>query len=173
MTQQITHAETDSSSLEIKDESTDTPLAAVGSRRINRIIWGFAATTQILNPTYLALNDHVLISRNMTGASEEEIVGETETQLNTEEGPISEVSPPSIGVAEIANRDRLELLARAYVAGKLSPEEDARLAIVTERVRRLIPRVTAEDFEQLQLMAEELGRIETEDNQRRHRLGLL
>jgi hypothetical protein len=55
---------------------------------------------------------------------------------------------------------------------KLSPEEDARLSIVTERVRRLIPRVTVEDFESLERIAERLQRIGSDDTDRRNRLGI-
>jgi hypothetical protein len=169
MTRENTPAELTSSQFEIKEEPGDTPLAA-GARGTERVVWGFAATTQIMNPSYLALNDYVLISRDMTGASEEEVLRGTE--MLSEEAARELPSQP-MGDAEIANRDRLELLARSYVAGKLSAEEDARLAIVTERVRRLIPRVTVDDFERLREMAEDVRRIEAEDHDRRRRLGLL
>jgi len=55
------------------------------------------------------------------------------------------------------------LLAREYVSGQLSTEEEARLAIVTERVRKLIPRVTVEDFEKLEEIAKDLQIIEDEN----------
>lgn len=46
---------------------------------------------------------------------------------------------------------RVQLLARKYVAKeKFSEEESARLAIVTERVRKLLPAVTAYEFEALE-----------------------
>jgi hypothetical protein len=80
---------------------------------------------------------------------------------------VSEVSD-----AEAANHTRLTLLARQYVAGKLSIEEEARLAIVAERVRRLIPRVTVEDFEALERILEEAEHIESTDIERRQRLGI-
>ena len=75
-----------------------------------------------------------------------------------------------LSAAESANRDRLELLARAYVAGQLSTEEEARLAIVSERVRRLIPRVMVQDFEELERIAIELEQIGSEDSARRRRI---
>jgi hypothetical protein len=84
---------------------------------------------------------------------------------------ISSEQAPKISQADAANRARLELLARQYV-NKLSLEEDARLSIVTERVRRLIPRVTVEDFETLERIAERLQRIGSDDADRRNRLGI-
>jgi hypothetical protein len=171
MSQDITPVEAKSLQLEIREKPGDTPLRIAGTRKVNGAVWAFAATTQILNPSYLGLNDYALISKDMTGSSEEMIVQDTEASPPDQE--ISTQETAVIGDAEIANRDRLELLARAYVARKLSPEEDARLAIVTERVRRLIPRATVGDFEQLQRMAEDVRRIESEDIERRTRLGLL
>jgi hypothetical protein len=173
MMQAMTLSALKSSQFEIREEARDTPLPNVGTRWGYRIVRGFAATTEILNPSHSVLNDYVLISRNITGASEEEVVPETEPEPSREETSSREASPSPIGDTEIANRDRLELLARAYVAGKLSPEEDARLAIVTERVRRLIPRVTVDDVEQLERVAEDVRRIEAEDTERRLRLGFL
>ena len=172
MTQEMTPVEVKSPQLEIREKPEDTPLSVLGTRRArNRAVFAFATTTQVLNPSYLGLNDYVLISRDMTGSSEEEVLREAESSTPDEE--ISRKEPSRISDAEIANRDRIELLARAYVAGKLSCEEEARLAIVTERVSRLIPRVTLGDFEQLEHIAEDIRRIESEDSQRRIRLGLL
>jgi phage gp29-like protein len=90
--------------------------------------------------------------------------------------PFSETSIPqhvsAEAVDDVHNRTRLELLARQYVSGELSPEEEARLAIVSERVRRLIPRVTTEDFEMLERILEDANQIEAEDIERRRRLGI-
>ncbi len=74
--------------------------------------------------------------------------------------------------AETHNQTRFELLARQYEAGELSPKEEARLAIVTERVRRLIPRVDVEDFEMLEQILQNAAEIEAEDIERRRRLGI-
>jgi len=50
-----------------------------------------------------------------------------------------------------ANNERVVLLARKYVAKeKFADEESARLAIVTERVRRLLPAVTVTEYEALE-----------------------
>jgi hypothetical protein len=54
----------------------------------------------------------------------------------------------------------------------LSTEDEARLIIVSERVRRLIPRVTVEDFEALAHMLEDVQHIELADIDRRRRLGI-
>ena len=100
-------------------------------------------------------------------------------ESRVEEGPsfMPSLAPlhretPQISEAEAANRARLELLARQYIARQLSTEEEARLVIVSERVRRLIPRVTAEDFEALENIREEAKRIESVDIERRQRLGI-
>lgn len=49
------------------------------------------------------------------------------------------------------NEDRLKLLARKYVAKeKFTDEQAARLEIVTERVRQLLPSVTVKEYEALE-----------------------
>jgi hypothetical protein len=84
----------------------------------------------------------------------------------------SDEQEPYVSIAEAENRHRLELLARQYVSKMLSREEEARLAIASERVRRLIPRVIAEDFEALKGILEDGERIESADIERRRRLGI-
>jgi hypothetical protein len=74
--------------------------------------------------------------------------------------------------ADVAASERVTLLARKYVSGTLSPEADARLAIATERVRRLLPRVTADDFEALESILEDLDSINRRNAERRKRLGI-
>jgi hypothetical protein len=74
--------------------------------------------------------------------------------------------------AEATNVDRIKLLARKYARKGLSTEDEARLAIVTERIRRLVPRVATEDFERLAEIAEEIKRIGDEDAELREELGL-
>ena len=73
---------------------------------------------------------------------------------------------------EVANRDRLVLLARQYESKKFSAEEEARLAILTERVRRLIPRVTEKDFEVLEELAVDLNKIKKETSELYRRIGI-
>ena len=109
------------------------------------------------------------IAKDITGLREEEHPHDGILVFD-EEMPADE--SPRMSDAEIANRDRLELLARAYVAGQLSNEEQARLTIVTERVRRLIPRVTVTDFERLEQIAGDVERIGSEDAERRRLLGI-
>ena len=72
--------------------------------------------------------------------------------------------------ADEAGRDRLVLLARQYVKNRLSREEDARLAIVTETLRRLIPRVTTDDFLELESIASRVQEIGQENAKVRARL---
>ncbi len=61
--------------------------------------------------------------------------------------------------AETVNDIRLDLLARQYETKNLSTEDQARLAKVTEKIQHLIPRVTAEDFEVLEQILEDVQRI--------------
>ncbi len=51
-----------------------------------------------------------------------------------------------------ANSGRLELLARKYAEKTLTPEQSARLSILTERVRAIMPRVKEDDFQSLDLL---------------------
>jgi hypothetical protein len=48
-----------------------------------------------------------------------------------------------------ASRGRMELLARKYAEKNLTPEQSARLSILTERVRAIMPRVSDDDFQAL------------------------
>lgn len=124
------------------------------------------AATQVLAPAHPAINEPIFMGRDLTPYREEEIVVHEEESTSSQP-PVEEAEPSP---AESANRDRLALLARAYVAGQLSTEEEARLAIVTARVRRLIPRVTVQDFEELERVAIELEQIGSEDSARRNRI---
>jgi hypothetical protein len=66
---------------------------------------------------------------------------------------------------------RLELLARR-AASRLSAEEDARLRVATERLRKLLPRVTSADFEALADAAEKVKAVGDETAALRSELGL-
>lgn len=66
---------------------------------------------------------------------------------------------------------RVELLARKCAA-PLSPEEDARLKVATERLRRLLPRVTASDFEALADVCDKVAETGREIDALRRELGL-
>ena len=114
--------------------------------------------TQVLQPAAFPMGD-LFTPHDMTGYGVEEVVGVEPwiQESSTEDIPVG-LTP-----AESANHLKMELLAREYVSGQLSTEEEARLAIVTERVRKLIPRVTVEDFEKLEEIAKDLQIIEDEN----------
>lgn len=57
------------------------------------------------------------------------------------------------------NDTRIRLLARKHAGVALNVEDEARLAIATERVRLLIPRVTAADMEYLAAKFDKLQQI--------------
>lgn len=99
------------------------------------------------------------------------IESETLSEAAEESATLDE-EPAVESEAELANTDRLKLLARKYALRSLSPEDAARLEIVTERVRYLIPRVTASDFEALERIHRELEEIGTETKQTRKDLEL-
>jgi hypothetical protein len=116
-----------------------------------------------------ASRDPFLISQNMTALAEEARGQELSSLLPITMSLSEEAS--QVSEADAANRTRLALLARQYLARRLSIEEEARLAIVSERVRRLLHRVTVEDFEALKRILEEAEHIETAHIERR-RLGI-
>lgn len=66
---------------------------------------------------------------------------------------------------------RLELLVRKS-AGSISAEEDARLKVATERLRKLLPRVTATDFETLGNVADKVAKSKAAGDALRTELGL-
>lgn len=74
--------------------------------------------------------------------------------------------------ADTAARDRAVLLSRRYARRDLSAEDEARLDIATERVRVLIPRVTADDFSLVADALEDLTEIKEWHQQRRSDLGI-
>jgi hypothetical protein len=152
-------------------ESEDTPKGSLGIRSLPAPLACLLATTPVagFSAYDLFARDYVL-ARDTISMGEESDLTCLSIGSEIEEGPKEQTFQSS--EAEAANRTRLELLARQYVSKRLSPEEDARLSIVTEKVRRLIPRVTVEDFEALGRIAEHLNRIGSEDTDRRKRLGI-
>lgn len=152
----------------IAGEPKDTPRSIVEKRRMPMsLIWAFASTP-ILQTPGLKFPDDILATKNMTPVVED--VEEFPWPPAAEEDFPQQASWEA--EAEVANRARLALLARQYVAERLSTEEEARLAIVSEKVRRLIPRVTVEDFQELERVLQEAKSIELEDIERRRRLGV-
>lgn len=76
-------------------------------------------------------------------------------------------------LSDKATIDRMTLLARKYVAKEsFSEEERARLAILTERVRKLIPAVSADDYVVLENALQELKKLTQENMEIRSSLGL-
>lgn len=66
---------------------------------------------------------------------------------------------------------RVSLLARKY-EGLSTVEDDARLAILTARLRRLAPRVTAADIDKLTTMVGELEQVSANLDEIRSKFGL-
>lgn len=155
---------------DITEKAEDTPHSAERSQQPSiRETLGLALTP-IMITSLIAFNDPFLEAHDMTPLIEERRVeGASLSQFASaaSQQPMSQLSD-----ADTANRARLVLLARQYVAGGLSTEDEARLAIVSERVRCLIPRVTVEDFEVLVHILEDVQHIELADMDRRRRLGI-
>jgi len=181
MTTQITPVELDlrRDQIEIQEKSEDTPSSvdvirsqqtSTGRAYTNTLL-ALATATQILgSSSEVGITDYLLTSKDMTTSSNEAAVEQRRDFFVPH--PISMFELDQEGDAEVANRTRLELLARLYVSKKLSAEEDARLAIVKQKVRRLIPRVSVEDFEALGTIAQDSDTIRTSNVERRRRLGI-
>ena len=71
---------------------------------------------------------------------------------------------------DATNRVRIELLARQYESKKLSSEQEARLAILTQRMHRLAPRVTEKDFRALEEIMVNLKKLNQENIETRRKL---
>ncbi len=92
-------------------------------------------------------------------------------------GPENHTTEPPDSTAALTdpdavNAERLEFLARKYAERDFSLEDDARLKILTERIRRLIPHVTEQDFERLEELASGTNAIHQRRIERWQRLGL-
>lgn len=166
MPREITPAMDSEPELEIGEKRDDTRGLSIG--RPARGLVAAVAATQVFNAGSFLIGD-VFTPTNMTGYRNEESVS-IDHQIAEE---MSDEPPEELSAADIANQSRLELLARKYVSGQLSTEESARLAIVSERVRRLIPRVTLQDFERLEGLGMELKQIESNNADLRRRIEAL
>jgi hypothetical protein len=154
---------------EIAEKPEDTPNAIGREQRPSlRGTLALALAPMVMTPL-LAFREPFLEASDMTPLVEERPLEGVSLPL-VALTPSPEHTPES--EAESTNRTRLALLARQYGAGALTTEEEARLAIASERVRHLIPRITAEDFEALADILEVAHRIEVADIARRHRLGI-
>jgi hypothetical protein len=156
---------------DITDKPEDTPRSVERDRRFT--VLGVLALPLALvtigTPT-TASREPFPVARDRTAFAEEARAEELLLPLSDTMSAAEEAS--QVSEADVANRTRLALLARQYEAARLSIEDEARLAIVTERVRRLIPRVTVDDFEALQAILEDAERIRLADIERRRRLGI-
>lgn len=168
MPREITPAVESEPQLEIGEKRDDTRGLFIGSDIPARGLAVAVAATQVLNAGSLLIGD-VFTPTDMTGYRNEELVA-IDHRIAEE---MSDEARAEVSPADSANQSRLELLAREYVAGQLSTEEGARLAIVSERVRRLIPRVTLQDFERLEGVGKELKEIESDNAELRRRIEAL
>jgi len=139
--------------------SLDTPSS--GESR-NRSVMVTFYTTPITG-----ISDPFTITQDMTMLTEEENLSDSITP-----GEPPEVDNSIEDPATSLNRTRIELLARQYAAQSFPIEHEARLAIVSEQVERLIPRATAKDFEALSEILEEVDTIKAEAQERRRRLSI-
>ena len=73
---------------------------------------------------------------------------------------------------EITKETRIALLARKYAENQFSLEESARLDILTEKVRRLIPSITDKDREKMEDLNSRLTTISTVNNEIRRKYRL-
>lgn len=103
--------------------------------------------------------DELFNESQLTGDQDQELI-DYEEQLSKEEEAF-----------DIANRDRLVFLSRKY-AGNYSKEDDARLEILKEKIRTMLPRVTENDFQHLANIAQELSNIHNENQNLWKELGL-
>lgn len=168
--EESTSTELSSSLPEISEKSEDTPRGIETPFRVSqKVMWTLATTPLVLAPAAdlsaygLRPGDTSVIEET---AEQPAFVYDFLPQRDFEEQGAEESE------ADITNQWRHELLARQYVAGQLSKEEQARLSIVTEKIRHLIPRVTAEDFEALEQILENTERRREANKDRLRRLGI-
>ncbi len=73
---------------------------------------------------------------------------------------------------QISNENRITLLARKYISGKLSLEEESRLLIEKERVKQLIPLVTIEDYKLVGDMLADVKKIQDKQKAIKEKLNI-
>jgi hypothetical protein len=156
---------------DIVDKPEDTPRSVERDRRITALgVLAFPLALATMVTPMTAAREPFPVVGDSTAFAEEAGTKELLLPLPDTLSAVEETS--QVSDADVASRTRLALLARQYETARLLTEEEARLAIVTERVRRLIPRVTVDEFEALQAILEEAERIESADVERRRRLGI-
>jgi hypothetical protein len=156
---------------DIADKPEDTPRSIERDRRITTLgVLAFPLALTTMVTPMMASREPFPVAQDRTAFAEGATAEELPLPFPYTPSAVEEES--QISEADVANRTRLTLLARQYEAARLTIEEEARLAIVTERVRRLIPRLTVDDFEALQAILEDAERIGSADIERRRRLGI-
>lgn len=153
------------------DVSTDTSATARGVLRID--VHG-ASKSQRSPSTRISTETYVAIG---LGAITAGLYIDTEAKsipkiLRSEDVPAEAVTEPSPAETEgiTENEKRVALLARKYVHSRLSPEEQARLAIVTERIRTLLPRISVDELENIEKLASRTKELDDYDMEVRKKL---
>lgn len=92
-------------------------------------------------------------ARTLTGKEIRDLMSEfakyVAKQLPVQPAPIS----AAVNEGGRASNDRLVLLARKYAQKRFPMEDEARLMLLTEKLRRMVPRVTEDDLDKLSEIA--------------------
>lgn len=153
------------------DGSPDTSATARGVFRID--VHGASrsqrsSSTRISTETYVAIG-LAAITAGFYIDTEAKSMPETLKSEDVLAEPVAEPSPAETeGITE--NEKRVALLARKYVQSRLSPEEQARLAIVTERIRTLLPRISIEELQNIEKLASRTKELDDYDMEVRKKL---
>lgn len=155
---------------------SDMDVSALLPRGRNMFASHFAETAQLERTNSLP-SDYLNILYNdaatLTSMFVEDVMNIEDRQARVFVTHATDRRYPISDVAEKANAARVELLARKYAGTEgLSKEDNARFAIVTERIRQLLPAVTAEDYERLEQVLETVRGFESADNLVRVKLGI-
>ena len=175
MTEEITPVERSVAQVDVQERDRDTPRSVNitksehggSTRAYTNALLAVATATQIFGSSpFMDFSQ----ANDMTGLADD-LNHEQSAEFFVPSFPAT-IDIASESEAEATNRARLELLARRYVTKQMSPEEDARLAILTQKIRRLMPRVTMEDFDKLEVIAQDSEAIRTRNEERRQRLAI-
>ena len=124
---------------DITDRPEDTPRSVESDQHFTALgVLALPLALAAMMTPMTASREPFPVAQDRTAFAEEARAEELLLPLPTTMSAPEEAS--QILEADVANRTRLALLARQYEAARLSIEEEARLAIVTERVRRLVPK---------------------------------
>lgn len=96
-----------------------------------------------------------------------------DTKLSISDSTLSgPVAREAASEAELKNEERTRLLCLKFAGRFASYEDEARLALATARVRKLLPRVTSEDLRELAGLAEDVATSLEYDDAIRARHGI-